>query len=102
MEMVLVVLGNNFLRAHSWIPLSFVLLFLPAGPSRVVGGDLRVFACDCVLCREFAMISVLDWQFCLRACRPWKKKIDRKEQAKALWAAGEDACVPHWRSVLRR
>jgi len=74
MEMVLVVLGNNFLRAHSWIPLSFVLLFLPAGPSRVVGGDLRVFACDCVLCRELAMISVLDWQFCLRACRPWKKK----------------------------
>lgn len=33
---------------------------------------------------------------------PEKKKIDRKEQAKALWAAGEDACVPHWRSVLRR
>lgn len=40
--MVLVVLRNNLLRADGWIQLSFVLLSLPAGLSRVVGGDFRV------------------------------------------------------------
>lgn len=59
------VLRNNFLRADSWISLSFVLLFLPAGPSRVVGGDLRIFACGSVLCRGLVLVSVVNWQFCL-------------------------------------